>query len=93
MGVGVGHGFLRGQQVPWAFVPWRQTLGVGAGVDVGVAVGEGVGVAAAATPDTPASMSANTPGSNATAARPLGRRRGVSLRMMFAVIDVFQLWS
>ena len=45
------------------------------------------------TPDTPASMSAKTPGSSARAARPLGRRRGVSSPMTFALIDVIQLSS
>jgi hypothetical protein len=90
VGVGVGHRFFLEQQ-PLAFVPWWQTLGDG--VDAGVAVGDAAGLAAAATPETPTSMSAKTPGSSATAARPLGRRRGVSLWMTFAVIDVFQLWS
>lgn len=50
-------------------------------------------VPAAAAPDTPASMSAKTPGSSATAARALGRLLRVSLPMTFALIDVIQLWS
>jgi hypothetical protein len=50
-------------------------------------------VPAAAAPDTPTSMSAKTPGSSATAARPLGRLLRVSLSMTFALIDVIQLWS
>jgi hypothetical protein len=83
-GVAVGVGVGVAQPRRW----WWQ----GAGVAVGVGVGVGVG-AAAATPDIPASMSAKTPGSSARAARPLGRRRGVSSPMTFALIDVIQLSS
>ena len=96
VGVGEGavmHGFFRGQQLPSGRVPWWQVRGAGEGDDVAVAVGEGVRCAAAATPEAPASMSANTPGSNAIAARPLRRRRGVSPVVTFGLIDVFQLSS
>jgi hypothetical protein len=96
VGVGEGavmHGFFRGQQLPSGRVPWWQVHGVGEGDDVAVAVGEGEGLAAAATPEAPASMTANTPGSNAIAARPLRRLRGVGLEVTFALIDVFQPWS
>jgi hypothetical protein len=98
VGVGVGegvviHGFFREQQLPSGRVPWWQVRGAGEGDDVAVAVGEGEGLAAAATPEAPASMSANTPGSKAIAVRPLRRRRGVSSVVTFALIDVFQLWS
>jgi len=68
-------------------------VGLGAGVEVGVAVGLGDELTAAAAPETPASMSAKTPGSSAAAARPLGRRRGANPLNTCALIDVIQLWS
>jgi hypothetical protein len=81
VGVGLGegvavHGFHRGQHEPSARVPWRQLGDCAAAAGVAVAVGMGEGLAAAATPEAPASMSANTPGNSAIAARPLARRRG-----------------
>jgi hypothetical protein len=91
-GVAAMHGFHQGQHLVLpGIVPCLHTFG--GDVGVGVAVGEGVGLGAAAAPEAPASMSAKTPGSSATTARPLGRRRGVSLPNTFALIDVFQLWS
>ena len=98
VGVGVGagvvlHGFDLGQHFPLGLVPYRHPVGVGVGAGVADAVAVGVELVAAATPETPASISATTPGSSAIAVRPLGRRGRVSMLMTFAFIDVLQLWS
>jgi hypothetical protein len=93
LGVGVVHGFHQRQQVPFGLVPWWHSLGEAVADDVAVAVGVGVGLAAADAPETPASMSANTPGSRVTAARALRRPRRAGAPIAFAFIDVLQRTS
>lgn len=68
-------------------------FGFGVGFAVGVGVAVGLGDGCAATPETPASTTAKTPGSNTAAARPLGRPRDVSPANMFAFIALIRLWS
>jgi hypothetical protein len=100
MGVGFGvgvvaHGLFFGQQVP-LLVKKAHGDDVGVGVVVvalSIPVAARAGLPAAATPETPAITRAKTPGSRATAVRPLRRRGRVSLLNTFGFIDVFQLWS
>jgi hypothetical protein len=86
LGVAVGVGFGFGVAVGFG-------VAAGVGVAVGVGVAAGLGDRCAATPETPASTTAKTPGSNAAAARPLGRPRDVSPANTFAFIDLIRLWS
>ena len=95
LGVAVGDGIGVGHECDLRFgaVPLGHSVGVAAGVKASVPAVVGVRLAAADAPETPASMSANTPGSRANAARLRGRQGRVSLPITFAFIDVFQLWS